>query len=68
MVLRCGVLECVPVWHGVEACLNVYMYGMALRRARICTCMVLRRGVLECVPVWYYVVTCLNVYMYDMSL
>ena len=51
MVWRLGVLECVHVWYGVVAYLNGYMYGIALRRARICTCMVLRRGVLECVHV-----------------
>ena len=33
MVLRRGVLERVHVWYYVEACLNGYMYGIALRRA-----------------------------------
>ena len=47
MVWRCGVLERVHVWYGVEAYLNGYMYGMAL-------------GVLEWVHVWYCVEACLN--------
>ena len=55
MVLRCGVLECVHVWYGVEAYLNGYMYGMAL-------------VVLECVHVWYCVEACLNGNMYGMAL